>query len=251
MNVRAHFTCIPVLAVMVFASLSLAAQQPLNSEYKSQEISEIDGVPVLLKHLPDWERVRGAAVFTNRTSDLKAALGDRAVLDLIDFSGGTEAVTAPYEAGSLLIVEYTNPQGSAFADQRFLAKLAENPSTPPTVYRRIGNYNAFVFDAADEAAANALLEQIKYQKTVQWLGEDPYLARKLERYLALSASDIVVTTALFIVSVLAFALGFGLLAGFIYYRFRDQRRANQTAFSDAGGMIRLNLDELSEPLRLE
>lgn len=247
MNVRALLTCILVLVTAVFA----IAQKPQNFEYKSQEISEVDGVPVLLKHLPEWEQVRQSATFTNRTIDLKAVLGDRPVLELIDFSGGTEAVTAPYDAGRLLIIEYTNPQGSAFADERFRSKLAETPSSPPTVYRRIGNYNAFVFDAADEAAANALLDQIKYQKTVQWLGEDPYLTQKLERYLALSASDIVVTTALFIVSVLASALGLGLLGGLVYYKFREQRRANQAAFSDAGGMIRLNLDDLSEPLRLD
>ena len=36
------------------------------------------------------------------------------------------------------------------------------------------------FDAADQAAANALLDQVKYEKTVQWLGKDPYLIQQAE-----------------------------------------------------------------------
>ena len=38
----------------------------------------------------------------------------------------------------------------------------------------------------------------------------------------------------------------GILAGFIYFRFREQERAQWQRFSDAGGLTRLNLDELSE-----
>ena len=50
--------------------------------------------------------------------DLNNALGVRAVFDLIDFSSGTEVVTAPYKTGKLLIMEYTTPHGSVDADEK-------------------------------------------------------------------------------------------------------------------------------------
>lgn len=216
------------------------------AQFKSQEVSEDDGVPVLIKHLPDWETARNRATHTNNVNDLRIALGARPVLDAIDFAGGTEAVTAPYEAGKLLIVEYTNPQSSIEADAQFKQKLAETPQNPAVVYRRIGNYNAFVFDAPDDAAANALLDQIKYQKTVQWLGEDPNAQQKAERFFAIRTADIFLSTVLVIVGGLALAIFAGIGVGLVYFRMREQQRSSMSAFSDAGGMTRLNLDELSE-----
>ena len=217
------------------------------AQFKSQEVSEEDGIPVLIKHLPDWENARNRAVHTNKTDDLRAALGERPIYDLIDFTGGTEAVTAPYDAGKLLIVEYTNPQMSVEADNLFNQRLAEKPQNPPVVYRRIGNYNAFVFDAKDEAAANALLDQVKYEKVVQWLGEDPNKDAKYERFVAIRAADIFFSTTLWIVGGLGLALLTGIAVGLVFFRFREQQRAGMRAFSDAGGMTRLNLDQLSEP----
>ncbi len=216
------------------------------SKPQSQEVSDIDGVPVLIKHLPDWENVRKTVTFTNKSQDLKNVLGERPVLDLIEFTGGTEAVTAPYPAGKLLIVEYTNPQSSVEADARFQQHLANAPQTPPVVYRRIGNYNAFVFDAADETAANALLDEIKYQKLVQWLGEDPYLLKRLERYFVTTTRDIFISTVLWIVMGIGLSIVLGIISGFIFFRLREQKRATRTAYSDAGGLTRLNLDDLSE-----
>lgn len=213
---------------------------------KSQEVSEIDGLPVLVKHLPDFEKVRNSAVFTQNVIDLKRAIGDRAVLDLIEFTPGTEAVTASYPEGKLLIVEYTNPQASGEADRKFVQALTENPGSPPTVYRRIGNYSAFVFDAPENLAAGSLLDQVKYEKTVQWLGEDPYLLQRLERYFVTTTRDIFISTVLWIVSGIGLSIVSGLIAGFIFFRIREQKRATRTAYSDAGGLTRLNLDGLSE-----
>lgn len=216
------------------------------AQFKSQEVSDEDGVAVLVKHLPDWENARNRAVHTNNVNDLRAALGTRPVLDSIDFAGGTEAVTAPYDAGKLLIIEYTTPQASIEADNLFKQKLAETPQTPPVLYRRIGNYNVFVFDGTDEAAANALLEQVKYEKTVQWLGEDPYYQKKADRFFAIRAADIFLSTALLIVGGVVMAILTGIGVGLLFFRMRQQERASMTAFSDAGGMTRLNLDELAE-----
>ncbi len=215
------------------------------AQFKSQEVSEEDGIPVLIKHLPDWKNARNRATYLNNINDLRKALGERTVFDLIDFAGGTEAVTAPYDAGKLLIVEYTNPQASVESDAQFTQQLGKNPQNPPIFYRRIGNYAAFVFDASDETAANALLDQIKYEKMVQWLGEDPNYQKKYERYVTITTADIFLSTTIWILSGFGFAILTGIVVGLLFFRSRDRRRSAMAAFSDAGGMIRLNLDELT------
>lgn len=212
---------------------------------ESLEVAEDDGLPVLIKHLPDWQSVRSTAVFTNTSADLKRVVSGKPVLDVVEFSGGTEAVTAVYPAGRLLIIEFTSPQGSADADSKVLAYAAAKPD-PSTVYRRVGNYNVFVFDAPDEAAAISLIDAVKYEKAVQWLGEDPFLLKKFERYFATTTRDIFIATVTWIVGGLSLAAVCGLIAGFIFFRIREQQKATRTAYSDAGGLTRLNLDGLSE-----
>src|SRR5438046_1013760 len=85
-----------LLLTSIVFSLAAPAQANSSIPYKSSEVSENDRVPVLVRHLPDWESVRDRAKYATNVGDLKAVLGDRPVLDLIDFSVGTEAVTAPY-----------------------------------------------------------------------------------------------------------------------------------------------------------
>lgn len=226
-------------------SLGISAQEPKNGSVKSQETSEADGIPVLVKHLPFWEKVKSESQSFNNAVDLRSSLGTRPALDVLEFMPGTEAVTAPYDAGRLLIIEYPTPQASVDADARFAQRLAEIGPGSRTAYRRIGNYNAFVFDITDEAAANALLDEVKYEKTVQWLGEDPTLLQRAERAFILTTSNIVFSTALVIVLGMGVSLAGGLIAGIFFYYFREQKRAGMDAFSDAGGMIRLNLDHLT------
>lgn len=225
--------------------ISASAQQPAA---KTQELSELDGVPVLMKHLPDWENVKNNAKFASSTEELKGALGDRPILDLIEFTGGTEAATAPYPQGKLLIVEYTTPQSATEADAKFIARLMQEHDNPPVIQRRIGNYIAFVFDAQDRDAANGLLDQVSYDKTIQWLGENPHIYEQLERYFVTTTRDIFVSTVLWIVMGLGLSAATGVLAGFLYFRFREHQRATMSKFSDAGGLTRLNLDDLSEPI---
>lgn len=228
--------------------ITVSAQQTDASQNKSQEISDEDGIPVLIKHLPDWENVRNSAVLITSSEEFKKALGERPVFDSIDFSGGTEAVTATYPQGKLLIVEYSTPQASVDTDNKIKQRLAENAETPSFFYRRIGNYNVFLFDATDEAEANALFDQIKYEKVVQWLGEDPTLLHRAERAIVKGTSDLILGTATAIILGLLFALLTGIAVGLIFYFLRVQKRSTMTAFSDAGGMIRLNLDDLTSDI---
>ena len=69
----------------VFLAFAAAAfsqgTQANKATIKTQEVSNGDGVPVLVKHLPDSEKVRAQANFANNTSSLKKVLGERPILD--------------------------------------------------------------------------------------------------------------------------------------------------------------------------
>ncbi|MEO6334433.1 MAG: hypothetical protein ABIO91_05550 [Pyrinomonadaceae bacterium] len=230
------------LALLLLLSAGGAGARAQPVAGTSQEISDADGQPVLIKHLPDSGT---DVIFGTDKLALESAFANQSVLHNLEFPFGTEYVTAVYPSGQLLIVEYTNPQSSAEADTRVEQYFGGHPDAG-FIYRRIGNYNTFVFDVSDAVAANSLLDQIKYQKTVQWLGEDPYILKKLERYMVTTSRDVMISTVLAIVFCLVAPILLGTVAGFVFFRIRDQKRAHRTTFSDAGGLTRLNLDGLSE-----
>ena len=225
----------------MLATVSTHAQAPA-PQVKSLESND-DGTPVLVTHLPDWQKVKTAATFTNSIAGLENVLGKRAALDAVEFVPGTEAVTAPYEAGKVVIIEFPSPHSSVEADTKInqvLAATGEN-----TVYRRIGNYNAFVFDVTNTEAANTLLDQIKYEKHIQWLGKDPFYYNRAERNFVVTTSDVFLSTVIVIILGMGLSALAGLGFGVVFFYFRDQKRSQMAEFSDAGGMIRLNLDHLT------
>src|SRR5207237_9197874 len=131
-------------------------------------------------------------------------------------------------------------------DHRILAKIEElknQGQSAPSAYRRVGNYSVFVFNASDEKTANELIDQVKYQQVVQWLGEDPHLYEKLQRYFANTSAGVLLAVMESSGLSLLVCLGFGALLGGLLFR---PRRAQQaTSYSDAGRTVRLNLDALT------
>lgn len=240
---KAWFVKILVL-ICAFAAV-ISAQNTNQPKIESQEIDESDGIPVLIKHLPDWENTRNRATYILNGDDLRKSLGTRPIFDLIDFTGGAEAVTAQYDAGKLLIIEYNSPETSIETDTKIKQSLIENENNPPIFYRRIGNYNAFIFDGNNETAANALLDQIKYEKMVQWLGKDPYAQQRAERNYLLATGELIFTTVLMIVGGFGSAVLAGIVFGIAFYYIREQKRNQTQIYTDAGGMTRLNLDGLT------
>jgi hypothetical protein len=228
--------------LLVVAEPVLCVDQAPEALPKSQEISDGDGIPVLIKHLPDWQNVSSQTAFANNSDDLRRALGPRPILNLIEFVPGTEAVTAHYDAGTLLIVEFPSPQVSVETDGRLTQFLAGPGQNSQTVYRRIGNYNAMVLDVTSTDAATALLAQVKYEKNVQWLGENPFMYKRAERSFVVTTSDIFLSTVLVIVLGMGLSIVGGLASGVVFFFLREKRRAAMTQFTDAGGMTRLNLD---------
>jgi hypothetical protein len=208
-------------------------------------------VPVLLKHLPDWENARTNAVYFVGSQPLKSQFGNQAVMDAVSFEGGTEAVAAHYGPAQMVIVEFTTPQLAGDNDRRIVEKIHElwNQGQPaPTAYRRVGNYSVFVFNAANEQSANQLIDQVKYEQVVQWLGDNPnWLKDAQRRYTETTLGVFIsVVKASGVAAVLCFGIG-GFFGALLFARRRAQQKRAE-AYSDAGGMMRLNLDEMSAEL---
>ena len=209
-----------------------------------------DEIPVLVKHLPNWEIEQRTAAYSVDITQLHWAVPNQPVLDAISFEGGTEAVAAGYGQSKLLIVEFTTPQLSIDNDQRVWNRIAElkaKGEPAPTAYRRVGNYSVFVFNAPDEKTANALVDQVKYEQVVQWLGDDPHLYERLQRYLTQTSAGVLVAVLKSSGLSLILCLAIGGLIGTMLFRHRRAQKA--AGYSDAGGSIRLNLDELTEPVK--
>ncbi|MGI9106001.1 MAG: DUF6599 family protein [Pyrinomonadaceae bacterium] len=213
-------------------------------------------IPALVKHLPDWETAQERAVYAVSLAALKEIVPDQPVLDALSFAGGMEAVAATYDQGArLLIVEYATPQLAFDGDAAITARIAGlrgEGKAVPSAYRRVGNYGVFVFVAPSEQAAQ-LIGKVRYEKDVRWLGDNPYaIERANRRWLNMSTSVIVNTVKVTgIAIVVCLGIG-GIFGGAIFMRRRAQAALTQN-FSDAGGMMRLNLDEMNvqnNPARL-
>lgn len=215
-----------------------------------------DQVPVLVKHLPSWPNVRSPVLYAVNLETLKNQFSNQAVLDAVSFTGGAEAVVAEYDTQRLLIVEFSTASLATDNNQRITAKLQElraQGQPVPSAYRRVGNYSVFVFDAPSEGAANQLIDQVKYQQIVQWLGENPFAYEQATREFTETTLGVFVAvvkaSGLALVGCLAVGGFFGAL---LFSLRRAQQRAKE-AYSDSDAMLRLNLDELtpeSDPARL-
>ena len=232
-------------AIFLVCVSNVVAQSEDSTRKESQELSDVEGIPVILKHLPDWENKQKDARFINSKERLLTLLGERPVFETVDFIADTEAVTANYPEGKLLIVEYGTPQASVDTDNKVKAHLSNSAQTPPVFYRRIGNYSVFLFDGTSEASANSLFDKIKYQKVVRWLNYDPFAQRRAEKGFIRDTKDLFLATAIAVGSGLLVALVLGAFVGVIFYRIRQRQRATMNAFSDGGGLTRINLDELT------
>lgn len=219
-------------------------------------------LPVLLRHLPDWETARVGAEYVTSMRALKKLFPNEPALDVVSFEAGAEAVAATYTSpersvGELVIIEFTTPQHASDNDRFINAKINELKSdgSPrvPTAYRRVGNYAVFVFNGTDAQAANKLVDEVKYEQVTQWLGTNPYpLLDAQRKYVATTLGVLVsVVKSTGIAILVCLSIG-GLFGGLLFMRRRSQQRAVE-AYSDAGGMLRLNLDEMTpkaDPTRL-
>ncbi|MEP6921126.1 MAG: DUF6599 family protein [bacterium] len=205
-------------------------------------------LPVLVKHVPNWERVQDTAVYLAGFRSLKGAVSNQAILEAVTSEGDGDAVVTNQGNSQFVLVEFNTPQLAGDNDRAIIAKIQElrSQNQPvPSAYRRVGNYSVFVFNAPSEQAANELIDQVRYEQMVQWLGDNPYRLEKMQReyYRTTAGVFLSVVKASGLSAIFCLAVG-GLFGAILFTRRRSQQQTTD-AFSDAGGMLRLNLDELT------
>jgi hypothetical protein len=230
------------------AAGALAQAQPEGQEF---EPGDSGGLPILVMHLPDWEKKVGEDYgYATSLPALQKAAGNQPALDAFDFDSGVEAVTAKYEAGRLVIVEFPTPQHSVDADnaiKRRVEELKAEGKPVPSLYSRVGNYSVFVYDAPDFAAAEKLASQVKYEKDVRWLGRNPHAEEIAVRAYTSTMGGVIMTTLVTTGLAILLCLGVGGLIGGVVFLHRRSRQAEQEVYTDAGGMVRLNIEDLNTP----
>lgn len=233
-----------------------ASEKSTNLTTLAQTISETldkgDGeIPVLIKHLPDPDNAQKNAVYVNNFSTLTNIAPQQPVLTAVQANGNADAALATVGSSKVLIVEFNTPQLATENDGRIINRIHElwNLGQPaPTAYRRVGNYSVFVFDAPDSQTANQLIDQVKYEQVVSWLGNNPNILRQAqERYVDTTLGVLVAVLKASGYAAIA-CLGVGALIGGLLFSYRRNQQRTVTAYSDAGGMMRLNLDEMSADL---
>lgn len=205
-------------------------------------------IPVLIQHLPLPEEAHKTAVFLRSFSDLDKLELNQPVLSAVQSGGNADAALATYAPSKVLIIEFHTPQLAADNDRRIIARIQElwrlgQPA--PTAYRRVGNYSVFVFDAPDEQTAKQLIDQVKYEQVVQWLGDNPNILKEAEKRYVNTTLGVLVAVLKASGYAALLCLGMGGLIGGLLFSYRRAQQKDVTAFSDAGGMLRLNLDEMT------
>jgi hypothetical protein len=208
-------------------------------------------VPVPALHLPDWDKkLREGVGYAVSLNALQEEAGARPALDALNFDEGTEAVTAKYGDARLVIVEFPTPQHAFDADaavNKRLAELSAAGQPAPSSYKRVGNYSVFVFDAPDAASAEKLVSGVKYEKDVRWLGRNPHAEEIATRAYTSTMGGVILTTLITTGLAILLCLTVGGLIGGAIFLSRRAKHAAQEIYSDAGGMLRLNLEELNTP----
>lgn len=244
--------------------VSFKSTRPIDAATRDALISELSetldkgeaDIPALIKHLPNPEEAQKSAVYLHNFTDFTSLGFEQPVFSAIDSGRNADAVLATYGPSKVIIVEFNTPQLAGDNDRRIIARIQElwklgQPA--PTAYRRVGNYSVFVFDAPDEQTAKQLIDQVKYEQVVQWLGENPNIYKEAEKRYINTTLGVLVAVLKASGYALIGCLGMGALLGGLLFTYRRAQQRNVAAFSDAGGMLRLNLDELTaetDPSRL-
>jgi hypothetical protein len=256
-----------------FVTLEATAQNQEATDYSyiAQAAKEFDSllikegasdedVPVLVMHLPAWEQAQQRAIYAVTLDGLQEAIGRQPILQGYDFGGGTEAVVAPYPSESnttarLVIIEHLTPQFAA-DNERFIAARANelrSSGAPVPAHRRIGNYLVFAFGAPTEAAATELIGQVKYEQDVRWLGDNPFAQERANRAYTMMSINVLLSSLKSAGIGILLCLSIGSIVGSIIFMRRRAESLAASTYSDAGGMVRLGIDNLTQqedPARL-
>ncbi|HEX8090354.1 MAG TPA: DUF6599 family protein [Blastocatellia bacterium] len=146
----------------------------------------------------------------------------------------------------LVIVEYHTPQFAYDA----MARVNEYIETLPEqerdriIVKREGNYIVEALNVYERPRAQALVEAVKYPYGVKWL-RDPRLPSNDPFRMQKAAQMLLSTFTLLGLLLLTVLVGGGAVGAAIFLKRRKQQ---QEIFSNAGGMLRLDLDPFEATL---
>ncbi|HEY6400951.1 MAG TPA: DUF6599 family protein [Blastocatellia bacterium] len=216
-------------------------------------------LPSLPLHLPETDKIAESEKYIAGPAALARLKNFGDLKDVVSFNAGAEVVTADYRSGgaqmNLIIVEYYSPQVAGDGEGRIRDHFNALPQEQKgrLIIKRVGNYVVVMSNIQDMPAAQNIVAQIKYQKEFYWAGRkftdipleyrppDPLAVAEYTRTVKTMIrsfywTGIVLLSAL----LLGFAVGFSL---FQWKRYRRRKLGLDNVFSDAGGSLRLNLDD--------
>jgi len=216
-------------------------------------------LPSLPLHLPEADKIAGSEKYIMGPAALTRLKIFSELKDAINFGEGVEVTAADYRNGggqmNLIIVEYYTPQLASDAHTRIQDLFNALPQTEKErrLLKRVGNYIAAISSIQDRPAAENIAGQIKYQKKIYWAGKkftdiplefrpaDPLANEETTKTVQIMARSFYWMGAMIISALLI-----GLFAGISLFRWKKYRRrkgGTDDMFSDAGGTVRLNLDD--------
>jgi hypothetical protein len=220
-------------------------------------------LPILPLHLPEADKIPESEKYVVGPAALARLKKFGGLKDAVGFGAGAEVATADYQLGggqmNLIIVEYYAPQSAAEGEARIRGHFnaLPQPEKDRLILKRVGNYVIAMSNIQDMPAAQNIIGQIKYQKKIYWAGRkftDIPLEFRPPDPLAIEDMTLTVKTmvrsfywtgiAILGALLLGFAVGFSL---FQWKRYRRRKLGLDDLFSDAGGSLRLNLDDYMLP----
>ena len=230
---------------------------------KTSLVSNEGELPALPFNLPEQGKVAGTERYVIGPLALAQVKEFADLKDVVNFSGGTHAVIANYSNAngnlSLIIVEYHTPQlatdGYSQFQNYFNNLTAQEKSS--RLLKRIGNYVVAATNVQDVPSAEGIIAQIKYSPKVYWEGKkltdvpiqfrppDPLAIQE-----ASQTASMIIRTFYWIGIMITGAIVIGFITGgsvFYWKRHRRRKLGIDDIFSDAGGTVRLNLDDYLLP----
>jgi hypothetical protein len=92
-----------------------------------------------------------------------------------------------------------------------------------------------------------LISGVKYEKDVRWLGRNPHADEIAARHYTQTMGSMLLTTLITAGAAILTCLGVGGVIGGVIFLRRRAQSAEREVFSDAGGMLRLELEDLNGP----
>lgn len=216
-------------------------------------------LPSLPLHLPEAGKIAGSEKYIVGPAALTKLKNFSELKNAINFGAGVEIATSEYNSGSgqmsLMIIEYQTPQLASDVHAQIQSYFDTLPQIEKDrrILKRVGNYVVAAVNIQDMPAAQNIVGQIKYQTRIYWAGRKlsdiPLEYRPpdpLEIEEAVRTTQILLRSFYWMGAMLLSALFLGLVAGGLLFGWNLYRRRKlglDNMFSDAGGSIRLNLDD--------